>query len=503
MSILSARSPQSFTIFKRSMIQADGLPLSDILNSDLIADVFKEEGIQFGIADEDVYTPAITLWAMISQCLFSSSARSCKAAAGRVVSLWAQIAGRVVAQNAGNYCRAKAKISINAIRRITRRLASEVELEITPFDDLSSPLDAEQSEARLSPRVIATIRSQPVHGRFLLADGFTIDGPDTPENQAKYPQNPAQAEGIGFPILRCVVLISLVTGMLCDLAYAAYVGKETGETALLRQIKGSLRRGDTLVADSYYCTYWLVAMCMSMGVNVVMKNHHKRDDNPLGAKRLSERERLVTWLRPERPDWMSKREHKKVSNAITIRLSDVEVKTASSRSESFTIATTMLDIERYSNEWLGSIYESRWMVEPDIKTIKCTIGLEHLRGQSPEAMERELWTGMLTYNLVRMKMLQSGYAANREIRSMSFTETYQVLSTNWLLCACAGVSDAMAAAAQAQGVCAVVGNRPGRAEPRENKRRPKVLKLMTVPRAVFQAAFKAATAARASLAKIP
>lgn len=133
MSILSARSPQSFTIFKRSMIQADGLPLSDILNSDLIADVFKEEGIQFGIADEDVYTPAITLWAMISQCLFSSSARSCKAAAGRVVSLWAQIAGRVVAQNAGNYCRAKAKISINAIRRITRRLASEVELEITPF----------------------------------------------------------------------------------------------------------------------------------------------------------------------------------------------------------------------------------------------------------------------------------------------------------------------------------------------------------------------------------
>jgi hypothetical protein len=503
MSILLVRSPHSFSIFNRSMIQADTLPLSDILNSELIVGVFEEEKIQFGIADEDVYTPAITLWAMISQCLSSETARSCKAASGRVVSLWAQIANRVVAQNAGNYCRAKGKIPISAIRKITRRLAANVELTSIAFDDVSLPLDAGQSEERLSPPVIAAIRTQPTCGRLILADGFTVDGPDTPANQAKYPQNPAQAKGLGFPILRCVVLISLVTGMLCDLAFASYSGKQTGETALLRQIKGSLRPGDTLVADSYYCTYWLIAMCTAMGVNVVMKNHHKREDHPLGAKRLNEHERLVTWLRPLRPDWMSKHEYRNVPLEIVIRLSDVEVNKAESRSKTFTLATTMLDVELCPREWLGSIYEGRWFVEPDIESVKCTMGIEHLRGQSPDAMERELWTGMLTYNLVRLKMLQSGYAGNREIRSMSFTETYQVLSTNWLLCACVGVSDAMAAASQAQGVCAIVGNRPGRAEPRENKRRPKTLKLMTVPRAVFKATLKAAIAALAALTKIP
>lgn len=115
------------------------------------------------------------------------------------------------------------------------------------------------------------------------------------------------------------------------------------------------------------------------------------------------------------------------------------------------------------------------------------MGLEHLRGRSPESMERELWTGMLTYNLVRLKMLQSGYATRREIRSMSFTETYQLLSTNWLLCGCIGVKNSMAVASQQQGTCAIIGNRPGRSEPRENKRRPKVLRLMTVPRKVFHA----------------
>jgi len=127
----------------------------------------------------------------------------------------------------------------------------------------------------------------------------------------------------------------------------------------------------------------------------------------------------------------------------------------------------------------------------DTESIKCKIGLEHLRGQSPASMEREIWTGILAYNLVRLKMLQSSYATGREIRSMSFTETYQLLSTNWLLCACSEVSHAMADSAQQQAGVAIVGRRPDRSEPRENKRRPKVLKLMTVPRRLYHAALAA------------
>ena len=283
----------------------------------------------------------------------------------------------------------------------------------------------------------------------------------------------------------------MITGMLIDLGYAAYCGKGTGETAILRQLRSSLRQGDILVADSYHCTYWLVAMCKELGVHLVMKNHHKRDDDPLGAKRLSDTERTIRWARPAKPIWMSKKGYPQVPEFIEVRLSDVAVDEVGSRCEGYTVATTLLDTEAYPGTWLGSVYQGRWMVEPDIESIKCTMGLEHLRGQSPESLERELWAGMLTYNLVRLKMLQSGYAVGREIRSMSFTETYQVLATNWLLCACTGVSEAMAVSAQQQGACAKVGQRPGRSEPRENKRRPKVLKLMTVPRRVYHAALAA------------
>jgi hypothetical protein len=478
------------------MIQSDELPLSQILDSTLIADAFQEDKVDFGIADEDVFTPSITLWAMVSQFLFKEAGRSCKAAAGRVVSLWAKTANRVVAQNAGNYCRAKAKIPTSTVRKITLRLASEAEMQSLAFDDPGSVLDEALAEARLSPEVIAAIRAVPIKGRLLMADGFTIDAPDTPENQAKYPQNPAQAEGLGFPILRCVCLVSMLTGMLINLGYAAYSGKGTGETAILRQLRSSLQREDIIVADSYHCTYWFIAMCMSIGVHVVMKNHHKRDDDPVGAKRISETERTIKWIRPQRQSWMSKKDYRKVPQLIEMRLSDVAINKVGSRSEGFTVATTLLDTDIYPSAWIGSVYNGRWIVEPDIGSVKCTMGLEHLRGQSPESLEREIWTAMLTYNLVRLKMMQSGYAAEREIRSMSFTETFQLLSTNWLLCACAGVNEAMVSSAQAQGVCAIVGNRPDRSEPRENKRRPKVLKLMTVPRRIFHAML-------AALLKVP
>jgi hypothetical protein len=266
----------------------------------------------------------------------------------------------------------------------------------------------------MSPRVIAGIRSMPIKGRYISVDGFMVDAPDTSENQKKYPQNPVQEEGLGFPILRCVTLISMTTGLLIDLAMAPYSGKETGETALLRQMKGSLRAGDVLTADCYYCTYWLVSMCALIGVEVVMKNHHKREDQPEGAQTLSESERIVIWDRPQRPKWMGKREYRKIPEALPIRLVDVAPAAPGARCEGFTVATTILEHESANESWIGALYEGRWQIEPDIRSIKCTLNLEHLRSQTPDGIERELWTGLLAHNLVRFKMLQSGFAANRD-----------------------------------------------------------------------------------------
>ena len=93
------------------------------------------------------------------------------------------------------------------------------------------------------------MQATPTSGRILLFDGFTITAADTHENQEEFPQNPSQKEGLGFPIIRGVSLISMVTGLLVDLETGPYAGKQSGETALLWKMLDRLKPGDTFVAS--------------------------------------------------------------------------------------------------------------------------------------------------------------------------------------------------------------------------------------------------------------
>ena len=312
-SISKSRCPRSrnFNLIKDSMLQSDELPLTEVIDNNQWQEIFDAHKIDFGNDDDCVYTPAITLWALISQAFFKGEMRACKAAVGRVASLWATLGKTVCDTNTGAYCRARAKISWQAIGDICCQIAEAAEMM---FDAQSFDSDLELHQ------VVANAQAVPIEGRIMLVDGFTVTAADTPENQEVFPQNPAQKEGLGFPIIRGVSLISMVTGLLIDLALGPYAGKQSGETALLWKMLDQLKPGDTLVTDCFYCTYWIVAACKNKGVNIVMKNHDKRDDDPLGAKRIDKHQRTTVWLRPQRPSWMSEEEYAKCPEQIEIRL---------------------------------------------------------------------------------------------------------------------------------------------------------------------------------------
>jgi hypothetical protein len=61
--------------------------------------------------------------------------------------------------------------------------------------------------------------------RVLVVDGSTVTMPDTPENQAKYPQQASQRLGCGLPIARIVAVFSRATGAVLDAAIGKYKGK--------------------------------------------------------------------------------------------------------------------------------------------------------------------------------------------------------------------------------------------------------------------------------------
>jgi hypothetical protein len=64
--------------------------------------------------------------------------------------------------------------------------------------------------------------------RVKIAHGTTVSMPDTPANQAEYPQPNSQQPGLGFPLARLVVVFCLACGTVLDAALGRYQGKQVG-----------------------------------------------------------------------------------------------------------------------------------------------------------------------------------------------------------------------------------------------------------------------------------
>ena len=134
---------------------------------------------------------------------------------------------------------------------------------------------------------------------------------------------------------------------------------------------------------------------------------------------------------------------------------------------------------------LKVLYRCRWNIELDLRNMKTTLGMEHLRCKTPEMARKELWVYLLAYNLIRLLMAQAALLADQIPRQLSFKHTVQI----WV--AWQQHSGATDDQVSIRGLLILiaqprVGLRPGRIEPRALKRRQKSYPLLTKPRAIAQ-----------------
>ncbi len=451
--------PRQFRVVLDSFLQAPGLPFADALSEETIETAFKEEGVAFAQEDDAVYTPAVTLWAFVSQMLFKEEQRSCAAAVSRVIVLLVSLGRKPCSDNTGAYCRARAKLSEPALRRVVYDVADGCEAAVP--DDWRWK-----------------------GHRTFLVDGFTVSMPDTPDNQEAYPQSSSQQAGVGFPMLRGVVLLSLATAMVNGLATGPCQGKETGETALLRELFWRLRRGDVVVGDRYYCSYFMICLLKALGVDVVTRLHQRRTADFRRGRRLGPGDHTVQWLRPPRPEWMDEETYQSMPESLEVREVEVAVSQPGFRVQTFVVVTTLLDAKEYTRNDLSELYHKRWLAELDIRAIKCSLGMDVLRCKSPAMVRKEIWTHLLAYNLVRRVLLQSALASGRCPRQISFTAAMQKIAASWVQGPLLddGARTALIEINWEHLGRHRVGHRPNRVEPRAVKRRPKPHDLLTKPR---------------------
>ena len=246
--------------------RGQGLPFADSLSELSILDALNEHGVKYR---DRVFTPVTTIWGFLSQVLAED--HSCRDAVSRIIAHRASAGLTVCSPNTASYCNARARIPTAVLRCLAKQTAQQLQASIP-------------GAWRWNGRSV------------FIADGSHVSMPDTPENQAGYPQPVVQQPGLGFPLARIVVLLSLATGACHDLAIAPYAGKGTGETTLLRQMYNSLSSGDVVIADALFDNYFLACELRDRGIELIARVQAERvgsrtvESGPDGD--------VIVWKRP-------------------------------------------------------------------------------------------------------------------------------------------------------------------------------------------------------------
>jgi len=459
------RFKNDFSVIANSFLDTPGLPFASVLEAESIQQVFREEEGLFG--QNDIFSTPIVLWAFLAQTLRDGKGIACAAAVADIATYLLQTGQRPPSGDTGDYCRARAKLKLTALQRLVRESAQQLE-EQAPRGWLWKGLHAK------------------------LVDGFTFTMPDTPANQAQFPQNPAQRPGVGLPIARVCAVLSLATASLSDLAVGPYEGKETGESALLRRLLATFEKDDVVVFDRHYCSFLMLALLAQGGQHVCARLHQRRPSDFRRGRRLGPGDHLITWTRPKKPSWMTQEQYDQIPETLTLREVKFQVTVPGRRTETITIVTTLTDPQKYSREDLAELYGFRWHAELDIRQIKQTLHLDHVRCKTPQMVRRELWVTLLAYNLIRKVIATAAAVHQKQPRQLGFTLACQSLLASWMLLTTGACRDAHALHAMLLARIAghEVANRPGRIEPRVLKRRRHRYPLMQRPRAELQAELK-------------
>ncbi|HUQ68901.1 MAG TPA: IS4 family transposase [Planctomycetaceae bacterium] len=453
------RFRQQVRFLRRQFLQEGCLPFTEVLSAELITQVLQQIEV---VWKDRIFTPLVTLWVFLSQVL--SADHSCRAAVARLVAHRASQGEPACSARTGAYCQAR--------KRLPEQFFAAV-----------ACLVGRALDAQADPRWLWNGR------RVYLFDGTTVTMPDTPANQAAYPQVYNQQPGMGFPIARIGAITSLACGAIVNLGVCRYAGKGQGEVSLLRKLWDVLRPGDILLTDCLLANWTNILLLQERGLDFVGRlNKANRKADFRRGKRLGPQDHIVRWFKPTSIRSLDRKTYQTLPESMTVREARIRVTQPGFRTKAIVVVTTILDPAQASKEDLARLYRARWNNELDLRSLKCTLQMQELRCKTPELVRSEIWTHILADNLIRTIMAQAAAAHDLLPRTISFKGAIQTLE------AFQPVIDLQANQGPVHRLQLYhtlldaiathrVADRPDRFEPRAKKHRPNHYDWLTRPRA--------------------
>jgi hypothetical protein len=460
---------QGRKVLKRRIAQGSQGPelLSGQFGAQEAEEACRQEGY---VWRERSWGPLQTLWTFLLQVLHAgSSCRSAVAMALGQQAAEAALPGGVASSEVlpslpspdpSAYCQARQRVPLGVFERAVRCVGQKLQQRVG------------QAHAWLGRRV-------------WLVDGTTCSMPDTPELQAAFGQPTEQAPGCGFPVAKVVAMFCWASGAVLEAVISPW---RQHELHSWRTLWGLLQRLDVVVADRLYCTYMDLAGLVARGCDGVFRLHQRRPKDFRQGKRLGKDDRLITWRRPlkhNRPRGLSVRQWRRLPETMAVRVLRFRTGVRGFRSRCIYVATSLLDPAAYPLERIAALYRDRWMIELRFRDIKITLGMDVLRGKTPDVVRKEILMHLLAYNLLRALMWQAAVQHGKDLHRLSFAGTVDRLNAFgpylWLYRR-TSKGDAMIALLLRCIAGDAVPDRPNRIEPRAAKRRPKQYARLNQPR---------------------
>jgi Transposase DDE domain len=440
----------------RKLARQDGLPFAQHLPEKEINQAVHEAGTTFC---ERIFTPAVTLWTFLSQ-VFDAD-HSCAQAVARLLAFRISKGLQPCSSETSAYCKARKRLPEKALRTLVRNTGREL-------------MDRGERRWLFKGRAVKVV------------DGTTVSMPDTSKNQKAYPKPSHFPDGVGFPIMRLVVIFSLAVGTVLDAAMGRFHGKRSGELSLFRTLDDVLDPGDILIGDRLFANFWDVARLHARGIDIVMRMHAGRSQVWFRGRGHSTGNRRLWWRKKKtRPEWLTPQAYDALPEWILLRAVRVDVRQRGFRTERLVLVTTLTDAEAYPAAEVAQLYRRRWHAELNLRSLKTILQMDILRCKSPAMVRKEVWAHLLVYNIVRTLMAKAAAQAGARPEEISFKGALQAFNAFWTHLLLASTVDEasqlwtimMAAIAERR-----VGDRPDRYEPRAVRRSPKKYARLSMPR---------------------
>jgi len=236
-----------------------------------------------------------------------------------------------------------------------------------------------------------------------LLDGSTLRLPATEELREQYGIPTNQHGASHWPTMRLVAGFDLFSGAAWEVIEGSY---SSGEHALACELILSMPPGFVYMGDRNFGVYHLAQVITYAHCQAVLRLC-KRQAGVWGQANLQHgSDTDIVWSPTKRGTC----EPNIPAPDVPGRLIAVRIPKRGFRPIQLYLFTTLTDRKAFSVRDLVDLYGLRWQVELDLRHVKTTLNMQSLSAKSVDVVCKELYLGLLAYNLIRGLM---GMAAQK------------------------------------------------------------------------------------------